>query len=99
MTDPSTFAQASNDPYWIAAMDAELTALEANNWIESLADLMKLFLDSSHDQAVDIFSKVLHPSPFQWLVSKLEVVDIYHPPACNGRKFHTQILTEDRVIF
>ncbi|RDX87238.1 hypothetical protein CR513_31322, partial [Mucuna pruriens] len=139
MTDPSTYAQASNEPYWIAAMDAELTALEAkkawkivdlpldvipigNNWIEvvvpspnilllafaftleiprsarsrrsnpllcvpplkphiSLADLMKLSLVASHDQAVDTFSKIMRSFMLQEEIS------------------YADTHTEDRVIF
>jgi hypothetical protein len=48
------------------------------------AGIMKLLPVSSKDQLADFFTKSLLPQPFQFLLSKLGLVDIYHPPTCGG---------------
>lgn len=55
---------------------------------------MKLLPVSSAEQAVDFFTKPLHPKPFLTLLSKLGMVDIYQAPAC-GRLL--RIEEEDEV--
>jgi len=46
--------------------------------------IMKLLLVSSKDQLADFFTKPLLPQPFHSLLFKLEMLDIYHVPACGG---------------
>jgi len=45
---------------------------------------MKLLPISSKDQLADFFTKPLLPQPFDLLLSKLEMLDIYHAHACGG---------------
>ena len=42
------------------------------------AGLMRLLRISFQDQTANIFTKGLHPSPFQKLLSKLSMINIYH---------------------
>lgn len=46
---------------------------------KSTARLMKLLPITSHSQTADAFTKGLHPSHFRKLISKLGLLDIYHP--------------------
>jgi hypothetical protein len=46
--------------------------------------LMKLLPVSSQDQIADFFTKPLLPQPFQFLLSKLNMLDIYHSSPCGG---------------
>ena len=39
---------------------------------------------SSSDQMADFFTKPLLPQPFNTLLFKLGMLDIYHSPACGG---------------
>jgi len=48
------------------------------------AGIMKLLPVSSSDQLADFFTKPLLPQPFNTLLFKLGMVDIYHSPACGG---------------
>jgi hypothetical protein len=48
------------------------------------ANILKLLPISSKDQLADFFTKALLPQPFNTLLSKLEMIDIYHPPTCGG---------------
>ena len=48
------------------------------------AGLFKLLPISSKDQVADFFTKSLLPQPFNLLLSKLGMLDIYHPPTCGG---------------
>jgi len=43
--------------------------------------LMRLLPIASKDQTADMLTKALHPTQFQFLLSKLGMVDIYHPPS------------------
>jgi hypothetical protein len=45
---------------------------------------MKLLPVSSQDQIADFFTKPLLPQPFQSLLSKLNMLDIYHSSPCGG---------------
>jgi hypothetical protein len=46
--------------------------------------ILKLLPVSSKEQVADFFTKALHPQPFNLLISKLGLLDIYQPPACGG---------------
>jgi len=46
--------------------------------------MMKLLPVTSQAQIADFFTKALIPQPFHILLSKLGMVDIYHPPTCGG---------------
>jgi len=46
--------------------------------------IMKLLPVSSKDQLADFFTKPLLPQPFNSLLSKLGMLNIYHSPACGG---------------
>ncbi|PNY11391.1 retrovirus-related Pol polyprotein from transposon TNT 1-94 [Trifolium pratense] len=46
--------------------------------------LMKLLPVSSQHQLADFFTKALLPQPFNHLLSKLGMLDIYHAPTCGG---------------
>jgi len=46
--------------------------------------ILKLLPVSSQEQIADFFTKALHPRPFNLLLSKLGLLDIYQPPACGG---------------
>ena len=46
--------------------------------------LFKLLPISSKVQVADFFTKSLLPQPFNLLLSKLGMLDIYHPPTCGG---------------
>jgi hypothetical protein len=48
------------------------------------AGIMKLLPVSSSDQLADFFTKPLLPQPFNTLLFKLGMLDIYHSPACGG---------------
>jgi hypothetical protein len=48
------------------------------------AGIMKLLPVSSKDQLADFFTKPLLPQPFNILLSKLGMLNIYHSPACGG---------------
>jgi len=48
------------------------------------AGLFKLLPVITHDQLVDFFTKSLFPQPFNILLSKLGLLDIYQPPSCGG---------------
>jgi len=48
------------------------------------ADIMKLLSVSSQDQLVDFFTKSLLPQPFNVLLSKLGLLDLYQPLTCGG---------------
>jgi hypothetical protein len=45
---------------------------------------MKLLPVLSKDQLADFFTKPLIHQLFHLLLSKLEILDIYHVPACGG---------------
>lgn len=49
---------------------------------KSEAGLMKLLPISSKLQVADFFTKALSVGPFSFLLSKLNMLDIYHGPAC-----------------
>jgi hypothetical protein len=46
------------------------------------AGLMKLLPVSSQNQIADFFTKPLLPQPFHFLLSKLNMLDIYHVSPC-----------------
>jgi hypothetical protein len=46
--------------------------------------MMKLLPVSIKDQLADFFTKPLLPQPFNVLLSKLEMKDIFKPPTCGG---------------
>ncbi|MGM2922045.1 hypothetical protein, partial [Bacillus cereus group sp. BC58] len=46
------------------------------------AGVMKLLPVTSQAQITDFFTKALLPQPFHTLLSKLGMVDIYHPLTC-----------------
>ncbi|MCH79442.1 copia protein, partial [Trifolium medium] len=46
--------------------------------------MMKLLLVSSKNQLADFFTKPLLHQPFNILLCKLELKDIYQPPTCGG---------------
>ena len=48
------------------------------------ASLMRLLPIPSSHQLADIFTKALPPHLFHSNLSKLELVDIYTPPVCEG---------------
>ena len=48
------------------------------------AGIMKLLPVSSKDQLAYFFTKPLLPQPFNALLSKLGMLNIYHSPACGG---------------
>jgi hypothetical protein len=48
------------------------------------AGVMKLLPISSKAQIADFFTKALLPLPFSTFLSKLNMVDIYHPSTCGG---------------
>jgi len=48
------------------------------------ANILKLLPVSSKDQLANFFTKALLPQPFSTLLSKLGMLDIYHPPTCGG---------------
>lgn len=48
------------------------------------AGIFKLLPVTTHDQIADFFTKALYPQPFSLLLSKLGMLDIYHPPTCGG---------------
>jgi hypothetical protein len=54
------------------------------------AGLMKLLPVSSKDQLADFFTKSLLPQPFNLLLSKLGMLDLYQPPTC-GRVIHQEV--------
>jgi hypothetical protein len=51
------------------------------------AKVLKLLPISSKEQLADFFTKPLLPQPFNLLLSKLGMIDIYSPPTC-GRILH-----------
>jgi hypothetical protein len=52
------------------------------------AGVMKLLPVTSQAQIADFFTKALLPQPFSILLSKLNMVDIYHPSTCGGLTHH-----------
>jgi len=50
--------------------------------------VLKLLLVSSKDQVPDFFTKSLLPQPFNNLLFKLGMVNIYQPPTCQGILHH-----------
>jgi hypothetical protein len=48
------------------------------------AGVMKLLPVPSKHQLADFFTKALLPQPFNLLMTKLGMLDIYHPPTCGG---------------
>jgi len=46
--------------------------------------IMKLLHVSSQDQLADFFTKSLLPQPFNLLLSKLGLLDLYQPLTCGG---------------
>lgn len=60
-------------------------------WEKMLAWVMKLFPCSSKDQLIDFFTKSLLPQPFNSLVSKLMINDIYQPSTL-GRCYKMKLL-------
>lgn len=46
--------------------------------------LFKLLPVTTHDKLADFFTKSLIPQPFNLLLSKLGLLDIYQPPTCEG---------------
>jgi hypothetical protein len=48
------------------------------------AGIMKLLPVSSQDQLADFFTKSLLPQPFNTLISKLGLLDLYQPLTCGG---------------
>jgi len=58
------------------------------------ANILKLLPISSKEQIADFFTKALLPQPFNNLLSKLEMIDIYHPPTCEGL-LHTKHVDEN----
>ena len=52
------------------------------------AGVLKLLPVSSKDQVADFFTKSLLPQPFNNLLSKLGMVNIYQPPTCGGLLHH-----------
>lgn len=47
-------------------------------------DMIKLLPITSQAHIADFFTKATLPRPFHVLLSKLGMVDIYHPPTCGG---------------
>jgi len=52
------------------------------------AGVLKLLSVSSKDQVADFFTESLLPQPFNNLLSKLGMVNIYQPPTCGGLLHH-----------
>ncbi|MCH81656.1 hypothetical protein A2U01_0002447 [Trifolium medium] len=48
------------------------------------AGVLKLLRVTSQNQVVDFFTKALLPQPFHILMSKLDLINIYHPSSCGG---------------
>lgn len=46
--------------------------------------VLKLLRVSSQDQLANFFTKALHQQPFNLILSKLQLLDIYQPQACGG---------------
>ena len=46
--------------------------------------LFKLLPVTTHDQLADFLTKSFFPQPFNLLLSKLGLLDIYQPPSCGG---------------
>lgn len=44
--------------------------------------IMKLYLVKSKDKLADLFTKALHPQPFNELLPKLKMINIYQPLTC-----------------
>lgn len=58
-------------------------------WEKAQTGLMKLLPISTHYQLANIFTKALLPRPFTPFLSKLGLVDIFHPPAWRVLEAHT----------
>lgn len=58
------------------------------------AKVMKLLPVSSKEQLADFFTKPLLPQPFNLLLSKLGMINIYSPPTC-GRILHHEEKQKD----
>jgi len=52
------------------------------------AGILKLLPVSSWEQVADFFTKSLLPQPFNSLLSKLAMVNIYQSPTCGGLLHH-----------
>jgi len=52
------------------------------------AGMMKLLPVTSQAQIADFFTNALLHQPFSTLLSKLNMVDIYHPSTCGGLTHH-----------
>lgn len=50
--------------------------------------IMKLLPVKSKNQLADFISKALHTEPFNEILSKLKMVDIYQPSTCGGMLNH-----------
>jgi len=61
------------------------------------ANILKLLPISSKEQIADFFTKALLPQPFNNLLSKLEMIDIYHPPTFGGL-LHNKQLDKDNNL-
>ena len=59
------------------------------------AGVMKLLPITSQAQIADFFTKSILPQPFNVLLSKLGLVDIYQPPPC-GRLLHNEEIGDDK---
>jgi len=59
--------------------------------------VFRLLPVSSKDQATDFFIKSLLPQPFNNLISKLGMINIYQPPTCGGILHHELTPTNEEV--
>jgi hypothetical protein len=59
------------------------------------AGILKLLPVSSRDQVADFFTKSLLPQPFNNLLSKLGMVNIYQSPTCGGLLHHEHSPTNE----
>jgi len=60
------------------------------------AGIMKLLLVSSSDQLADFFTKPLLPQPFNTLLFKMRMLNIYLSPACGGlleKEEHNKVMS------
>lgn len=62
-----------------------------------LANNLKLLPVSSNKQVANFFTKTLLPQPFNNLLSKLRMIDIYHLPTCGG--YYTKSKLRQRIKF
>jgi len=52
------------------------------------AKMIKLLQGSSKERIADFFTKSLLPQPFNLLLSKLRMINIYQPPTCGDIASH-----------